>query len=56
MDTSQIAITRLSSDKQGSGGKEVDRFSHGSREVVELKVAHTLSACTRCRKVRHFPC
>ncbi len=52
MDPSQVAFPRLSSENQGSRVKDGDDTSHGSTEATDLKLAHTLSACTRCRKVR----
>ena len=51
MDAVQTASTRPSPAKHVARAKKEDESNHGSPEALDLKLAHTLSACTRCRKV-----
>ena len=52
MDAVQNRSNRPNPAEHGTRTREEDESSHGSLEASDLKLAHTLSACTRCRKVR----
>ena len=52
MDASQVAFNRPASTELVRTSNEKDEPSHGNPETADLQLAHTLSACTRCWKVR----
>lgn len=52
MDASEIAFNRPSSTEFDRTTTEEDESRHESPETADSQLAHTLSACTRCRKVR----